>query len=75
MAAGGEREARCVAASGTVGMLGAAGMLSAGGGRTAELAQVGHGGLFREGRFGHGIECGKMDVGAQAFHNDDTVVG
>ena len=56
-------------------MLGAAGTLSAGGGRTAELAEVGHGGLLRAGRSGHGIECGKMDVGAQAFHNDDTVVG
>ena len=56
-------------------MLGAEGMLSAGGGRTAELAEVGHGGLLRVVRSGHGIECGKMDVGAQAFHDEDTVVG
>ena len=58
-----------------VGMLGAAGTLPAGGGRTAELAEVGHGGLLRAVRPGHGIECGKMDVGPQAFHNDDMVVG
>ena len=58
-----------------VGMLGAAGTLPAGGGRTAELAEVGHGGLLWAGCSGHRIECGKMDAGAQAFHNDDTVVG
>ena len=56
-------------------MLGTAGTLSARGGRTVELAEVGHGGLLRAGRSGHGIKCGKMDVGAQAFHNDDTMVG